>query len=85
MYYINLCLYFRRSNEEIVGSEDGGIGQQGGPAVLYLPLGGNPSSGCPTLAESSVTGISQMVFLWTGISMKMYTIYKIEKTQLFIF
>ena len=30
--------------------------------VRYCDLG----SGCPSLAESSVTAISQMVFLWTG-------------------
>ena len=38
------------------------------PAVLYLPLGGGASKGCPSLAESSVVGISQMVFLWTVMS-----------------
>ena len=38
------------------------------PAVLYLPLGGGPSKGCPSLAESSVVGISQMTFLWTVMS-----------------
>ena len=37
-------------------------------AVLYLPLGGGASKGCPSLAESSVVGISQMVFLWTVMS-----------------
>ena len=38
------------------------------PAVLYLPLGGGGSKGCPSLAESSVVGISQMTFLWTVMS-----------------
>ena len=30
------------------------------PAVLYLPLGGSTSQGCPSTAESSVVGISQV-------------------------
>ena len=38
------------------------------PAVLYLPLGGGGSKGCPSLAESAVVGISQMTFLWTVMS-----------------
>ena len=38
-----------------------------GPAVLYLPLGGGGGGGCPSLAESAVVGVSQMVFLWTGL------------------
>ena len=29
---------------------------QGGPAVLYLPLGGGGGKGCPSLAESAVVG-----------------------------
>jgi len=39
-----------------------------GPAVMYLPLGGGGGSGCPSLAETSVTSISQMTFLWTVMS-----------------
>ena len=39
-----------------------------GPAVMYLPLGGAPPSGCPSIAESAATGISQMVFVWTIMS-----------------
>ncbi|XP_023321077.1 uncharacterized protein LOC111695851 [Eurytemora carolleeae] len=39
-----------------------------GPAVLYLPLGGGGGGGCPSLAESAVVGVSQMVFLWTVMS-----------------
>ena len=39
-----------------------------GPAVLYLPLGGGGGGGCPSIAESAVVGVSQMVFLWTGQS-----------------
>lgn len=39
-----------------------------GPAVMYLPLGGSAPPGCPSIAESAVTGISQMVFLWTIMS-----------------
>ena len=39
-----------------------------GPAVMYLPLGGVPPSGCPSIAESAATGISQMVFVWTIMS-----------------
>ena len=38
------------------------------PAVLYLPLGGGGSKGCPSMAESAVVGISQMTFLWTVMS-----------------
>ena len=38
------------------------------PAVLYLPLGGPPAGGCPSLAETAVVGISQMTFLWTVMS-----------------
>ena len=31
-----------------------------GPAVMYLPLGGATPPGCPSIAESAVTGISQV-------------------------
>ena len=30
------------------------------PAVLYLPLGGSTTQACPSTAESSVVGISQV-------------------------
>jgi len=29
-----------------------------GPAVMYLPLGGAAPPGCPSIAESAVTGIN---------------------------
>ena len=35
---------------------------------MYLPLGGAAPPGCPSIAESAVSGISQMVFLWTVMS-----------------
>ena len=61
-----------------------------GPAVMYLPLGGSAPPGCPSIAESAVTGISQMVFLWTIMSVfaavnnvvgKFESYFKIFKTE----
>ena len=37
-----------------------------GPAVMYLPLGGSAPPGCPSIAESAVTGISQVIFQKNG-------------------
>ena len=33
------------------------------PAVLYLPLGGSNTQGCPSSAETAVVGISQVIKL----------------------
>ena len=60
------CMAEHRTNRSRREVTPAPLGSQ--PAVLYLPLGGGGSRGCPSLAESSVVGISQMVFLWTVMS-----------------